>query len=125
MLGAEKTVRIGDDMMKAEMDRRHDRVDDVAEAARALQRIPNVGPAIAEDLIRLGIRSVDDLTGRNPAELYGELCRMDGVRHDPCVLDVFSAAVSYVNGEPPEPWWEFSRRRKKRQRTANRRDTGA
>ena len=79
---------------------------------KALQAIPNVGPRIAADLRRLGINEVDDLAGKDPNELYQRLCAMDGVRHDPCVGDTFAAAVSYANGGPPEPWWEFSRRRK-------------
>ena len=33
---------------------------------RALQQIPNVGPAVAFDLVRLGIRRTDDLVARNP-----------------------------------------------------------
>jgi predicted flap endonuclease-1-like 5' DNA nuclease len=33
-------------------------------AAKALQKIPNVGPAIAADLLRLGITRADDLVDR-------------------------------------------------------------
>jgi Pathogenicity locus len=82
--------------------------------SRALQQIPNIGPAMAADLIRLGITSSQDLADQNPDVLYTRLCRLDGVRHDPCVHDVFAAAVSFANGGPPEPWWFFSRRRKAR-----------
>ncbi len=83
--------------------------------ARALQEIPNVGPAIACDLLRLGISSRADLVGHDPTALYTRLCEMDGVRHDPCVLDTFSAVVAYANGEPAQPWWFFSRQRKARE----------
>ena len=79
---------------------------------KILQKIPNVGPATAEDLIRLGIKRIEDLAGRDPDEMYIELCRKDGVRHDICVRDVFAAAVSYAKGEPARPWWHFSRERK-------------
>ena len=42
------------------------------------------------------------------------ICALDGRRHDPCLLDTFVAAVSYANGGPARPWWEFSRERKAR-----------
>lgn len=86
------------------------------EIRRALQRIPNVGPAIADDLLRLGITDLDALAGQDADALYERLCRVDGVRHDPCMRDVFAAVVSYANGEPAQPWWIFSRRRKERER---------
>lgn len=98
------------------MAQRHEVAGGSPEALRALQEIPNVGPAIADDLVRLGITALEDLEGQDPSRLYLRLCALDGVRHDPCVLDTFSAIVSYANGEPPEPWWVFSRRRKQRER---------
>jgi len=84
------------------------------DALRVLQTIPNVGPAMAGDLVRLGISDVRQVGQREPGEMYESLCALDGVRHDPCVLDVFSAAVAYARGEPARPWWEFSRERKAR-----------
>ena len=30
--------------------------------------------------------------------LYRELCRRDGVRHDPCVLDVLLSLVDFMQG---------------------------
>ncbi len=80
----------------------------------ALQTIPNVGPAMAGDLVRLGISDVGQVGQREAGEMYESLCALDGVRHDSCVLDVFSAAVAYARGEPARPWWEFSRERKAR-----------
>jgi len=81
---------------------------------RDLQTIPNIGPAMAGDLVRLGISDVHQIGEREPDEMYETLCALDGVRHDPRVLDVFSAAVAYARGEPARPWWEFSRERKAR-----------
>jgi hypothetical protein len=80
----------------------------------ALTAIPNVGPAIARKLLTLDIHAVDDLRGRDPEELFERLCARDGRRHDPCLLDTFTAAVAYADGGPPRPWWEFSRERKAR-----------
>ena len=88
--------------------------------ARQLQLMPNVGPATAEDLLRLGIAGQDDLVGRDPVELYEALCRLDGVRHDPCALDVLTAVVAYAEGGPPTPWWEFTPARKNREAAARR-----
>jgi hypothetical protein len=90
------------------------RADARREAEIRLRAIPNVGPAMADDLIRLGITRLDDLAGRDSDELYRALCALDGVRHDPCVRDVFAAVVSYANGEEARPWWAFTPARKGR-----------
>jgi hypothetical protein len=84
------------------------------ERARALQTIPNVGPAMAGDLLRLGIGCPAELVGQDPEDLYERLCRLDSTRHDPCVRDVFAAAVAYAEGGPAQPWWVYSRQRKAR-----------
>ena len=62
-------------------------VDARREAEVRLRAIPNVGPAIAADLIRLGITRLEDMTGRDPEEMYETLCVLDGLRHDPCAED--------------------------------------
>lgn len=79
-----------------------------------LTSIPNVGPAVARRLARLGIVHPGDLRGRDPEELFDLSCMLDGRRHDPCLLDTFAAAVAYADGGPARPWWEFSRERKAR-----------
>ena len=75
--------------------------------------IPNVGPAIAADLRQLGISQPDDLVGRDPYEMYDDLSRITGQRHDPCLLDTFIAAVRYMEGGPKKPWWKFTVERKR------------
>ena len=87
------------------------------EVWRQLQEIPNVGPAVAGALVRLGIRRLEDLAAREPNELYATLCRLDGGRHDPCMHDVLAAVVAYARGGPPQPWWVFSRERKAREQS--------
>jgi len=79
-----------------------------------LTSIPNVGPAVAQKLRRIGILSAADLNGRDPEQLFEQLCALDGQRHDPCLLDTFAAAVTYADGGPARPWWEFSRERNAR-----------
>ena len=78
-----------------------------------LEQLPNVGPAVAADLRRLGIRRPRDLMGRDPYRMYDDLCRATGTRHDPCVLDTFIAAVRYMEGGPKRPWWHFTAERKR------------
>ncbi len=79
----------------------------------ALTDLPNVGPAVAADLRRIGIRAPRDLAGRDPYALYAALARATGTRHDPCVLDTFIAAVRYVDGGPARPWWKYTAERKR------------
>ena len=73
-----------------------------------VQQIPNIGPSIAADLRLIGVSSPHDLVGKNPYAMYDELCRITGVRHDPCLLDVFIAAVRFMAGEPAKPWWKYT-----------------
>jgi hypothetical protein len=84
--------------------------------ASTLTEIPNVGPAVARLLQRVGVSALDDLRGRDPEELFEQLCVLDGRRHDPCLLDTFVAVVAYADGAPARPWWEYSRERKARAR---------
>jgi hypothetical protein len=83
-------------------------------AEARLRKIPNVGPRVAADLMKLGILRLEDAAGRDGDELYRSLCALDGVRHDPCLRDVFAAVVAHANGEPARPWWAFTPARKAR-----------
>jgi hypothetical protein len=78
-----------------------------------LEDVPNVGRAIAADLVRLGIRAPRELVGRDPYALYDELNRVTGLRHDPCLLDTFIAAVRFMEGAPARPWWKYTAERKR------------
>jgi len=78
-----------------------------------LREIPNIGPRTEGDLIRIGITLPRQLVGKDGIELYRKVCRVDGVRHDPCVADVFLAAVDYMEGAPRRDWWWYTQRRKK------------
>lgn len=80
----------------------------------ALEGIPNVGPAVANDLRRLGIQSPDDLKGKDPFLLYQQLCAQTGSVHDPCLLDTFIAATRFMAGGPALPWWHYTAERKRK-----------
>ena len=84
-------------------------VDDCAE----LEDLPNVGPATAADFRLLGITRPRQLKGKDPFRLYEQLCARTGVRHDPCVIDVFIAVTRFVGGEPARPWWHYTAERKR------------
>ena len=77
-----------------------------------LTDLPNVGPSIAGDLVRIGIETPAQLAGQSPLALYERLCEVTGLRHDPCVLDVFMSITRFVDGEPARPWWDYTAERK-------------
>ncbi|SHJ26599.1 helix-hairpin-helix domain-containing protein [Parasporobacterium paucivorans] len=78
---------------------------------KELQRIPGVGKKIAEDLMLIGINSINDLRDKNPEELYERLCVTKGYKIDRCVLYVFRCAVYYADEEAHDPeklkWWKW------------------
>jgi hypothetical protein len=78
-----------------------------------LEGIPNVAPAVAADLRSLRIGSLNDSARRDTYATYDDLCRTTGVRHDPCVLDTFIAAVRFMAGDPKRPWWMYTAERKR------------
>ncbi|HJV93887.1 MAG TPA: helix-hairpin-helix domain-containing protein [Azonexus sp.] len=78
-----------------------------------LEDLPNIGKAMAADLRLIGIRKPEQLAGRDALDLYDELCMETGMRHDPCVIDVFMSVVSFMNGGPALPWWSFTAERKR------------
>jgi hypothetical protein len=84
-----------------------------------LEEIPNVGPAVATDLRRLGITSPGELSGRDPYAMDDDLCRITGQRHDPCMLNTFIAVVRYMAGAPEKPWWGYPAERKREMAARN------
>lgn len=80
--------------------------------ARRLEDVPNIGPAMADDLRALGIAAPADLRGKDAIGLYLQLCELTGLRHDPCVLDTFIAAVAFADHDDARPWWAFTEGRK-------------
>ena len=89
-------------------------MNDTTVLKKELQKIPNVGPAIAQDLVLLGVKEVSQLAGMDPDDMYDRLCQISGSRQDPCVWDTFAAVVDYAKRGEPKPWWSFTAERKKR-----------
>jgi len=100
-----------------------DRAGDRARILRELQTLPNVGKSITVDLWDLGIRSVNDLKGRDPERMYRQLCAFHNAHIDRCMLYVLRAVVHIASTDNPDPdkimWWKWKdpmppRRRRKR-----------
>jgi hypothetical protein len=77
-----------------------------------LEDLPNIGPSLAADLRRIGIKTPRELKGRDAFVLYQNLNAATGKRNDPCVLDTFMAAVDFMNGAAAAPWWSYTAQRK-------------
>ncbi len=80
---------------------------------RKLEDLPNIGKAMAQDLRIIGIERPVQLIGKDPFDMYENLSEITGIRHDPCVLDVFMAAVHFMERGEPLPWWRFTESRKR------------
>lgn len=78
-----------------------------------LQRIPGVGPSLAQDLWDLGYRSVADLAQQDAEEMYAALEALRGQPMDPCVLYTFRCAVYFASTSEHDPallkWWNWKR----------------
>lgn len=85
-----------------------------ADDARVLEHIPNIGPSIAGDLRGIGIVRPGELVGQDPYALYRRVNEATGQRHDPCLCDCFIAAVRFMEGSGPVPWWHYTDERKQR-----------
>lgn len=79
---------------------------------KRFQDIPNIGPAMARDFVLLGLHKPSDLIRKNPLTLYNKMCKVSGVRQDPCVLDTYIAAIDFMNGAPAQPWFSYTKFRK-------------
>ena len=77
-----------------------------------LEELPNIGKAMARDLLLIGIEHPQKLLGRDAFELYEKLCSISEKRHDPCVIDVFMSVIHFIEGGEALPWWSFTDKRK-------------
>ncbi|MCG9695763.1 helix-hairpin-helix domain-containing protein [Shewanella sp. Isolate11] len=80
---------------------------------KQLTDLPNIGKASSVDLQLLGIHSPKDLVGRDPYQMFDQLCTLTGQKHDPCVIDVFISITRFIKGEEPKSWWAYTPERKK------------
>ncbi|GBQ78112.1 mitomycin resistance protein [Acetobacter malorum DSM 14337] len=83
--------------------------------ARSLADLRNIGKAALADFAVLGIHTVQQLAEQEPDALYLALCQKTRQRHDPCVYDVFAAAIHQARTGEGRNWWSFTPDRKTRQ----------
>ncbi len=76
-----------------------------------LTQIPYVGDSITEDFKRIGITKIADLKGKNPEELYSQICFTQGKLVDHCVLYVCRSSIYFAENKNPDPeklkWWNW------------------
>ncbi|KQV90171.1 helix-hairpin-helix domain-containing protein [Rhizobacter sp. Root1221] len=83
-----------------------------ADHCERLEQLPNIGPSLAANLRLIGIHHPHDLRGQDAYTLYRRLGTATGQRQDPCVLDTFMAAIDFMCGAEPAPWWAYTAQRK-------------
>ena len=78
------------------------------------QADPRRGAGHGAALFSLGVRSVDELKGADPEELYLRDCLAAGCAVDRCVLYVYRLAAYYAENEVRNPeklkWWYWKDR---------------
>lgn len=81
-----------------------------------LLTIPGIGKSLANDLHEIGIHHVQDLIGKDPQSLFKDLCTLQRMKIDPCVLYAFRCAVYYAENDEHEPellkWWNWKNKTK-------------
>jgi hypothetical protein len=77
-----------------------------------LSDLRNIGPAGLGDFAVLGIESVAQLSTCEAGQLFVDLQRLTGMRQDPCVYDVFAAAIHQAKTGEAKNWWAFTGARK-------------
>jgi hypothetical protein len=77
------------------------------------QQVPSIGIEFARDLVFMGYYSVEELNGKNGAELTDQYEKMKGYKTDPCVEDQFRLIADFAkNRDSSKKWWDFTHDRK-------------
>ena len=72
-------------------------VDFSEEAVRACRKLPSVSEKCCRGLYLLGIRDIDDLKGKDPDELFGQLTVRKDFYAEPCMQKMIKIAVGMAN----------------------------
>lgn len=89
-----------------------ERADELV-ALATFQTIPDIGPVMAQTLVRLRFSHPNQLMGRDPACLLDELEGRLGYWVDPCVEDQLRLVVYCAeHPEARKRWWDFTEERK-------------
>lgn len=73
-----------------------------------LTDLPNIGNAIAADLVAVGICSPDHLKGKDALQIFNELRSVMGHRHDPCFYYTLLSVEHFMQTGEVLPWWKFT-----------------
>lgn len=80
---------------------------------KKLSDLVSIGPAALKDFKLLEISDIEELAKQDPAELYERLSSITNSYQDPCVLDVFKAAIEQAKNpnlaSEKRNWWYWSR----------------
>ena len=87
---------------------------DKPQDAPRLVDLPSVGIKTAKYLGIVNIRKPEDLLGKDPYELYVQLCEAEQKYYDPCLLDQFISAVEFMNNGKKQAWWKYTDARKEK-----------
>jgi hypothetical protein len=69
-----------------------------------LTALPNIGKAIATDLLAAGIGCPDDFKERDPLEIFNDLKLVMAHRHDPCVYYTLLSVKHFIDTGESLPW---------------------
>ena len=69
------------------------KLDEKSESVKRLQTLRNIGPATAEKLYSIGIKTPEQMRKSDPEELYERLNMISECKVDRCVLYQFRGAV--------------------------------
>lgn len=84
-----------------------------AKLLKEFQILPGVGKSIAQDLIDMGYRSLDEIKPEDPEKMYDKLNALRGQIIDPCMLYTFRCVHYFLITAPekrkPEllKWWNW------------------
>lgn len=68
--------------------------DEKARVIKELTKIPTVSEKAAEGMFLLGVRSIQDLRGKDPVAMYEELRARSDFFAEPCMVNMLKIAVS-------------------------------
>ncbi len=81
--------------------------------SQQLEDLPNIGKSIAADLRSIGVLQPEQLANRAPLDMFNELAKIMGSRHDPCVLYTLISVRHFLEKGEALPWWKFTAEGKK------------
>ena len=77
-------------------------------ALSELEKLPNIGAAIAADLRAIGITQAQQIAQGDALKIYFSLATQMGKRHDPCVFYTLLAVQNFLRTEEKVAWWKFT-----------------